>query len=57
MPVDCSMTNWFYNLIKATRAKEGGGDKQRWRVLGPREGCSFESLMQIPVSETDAGLS
>ncbi len=28
MPVDCSMTNWFYNSIKAARAREGGGDKQ-----------------------------
>ncbi len=28
MPPDCSMTNWFYNLIKAKPAREGGGDKQ-----------------------------
>lgn len=28
MPVDCAMTNWFYNSIKAERAREGGGDKQ-----------------------------
>lgn len=23
MPVDCSVTNWFYNLIKAKGAREG----------------------------------
>lgn len=25
MPVDCSMTNWFYNSIKAQRRKRGRG--------------------------------
>lgn len=39
MPVDCSMTNWFYNSIK------GGGDKQGSGGSSP---CGCESLGQIP---------
>ena len=45
MPVDCSMTNWFYNSIKARRAGEGGGDKQG---SGGSSLCGGESLGQIP---------
>lgn len=59
MAVDCSMTNWSYNSIKAKWVSEGGGDKQggegssQWTGWG----CSFESLIQIPVTQGWPGVA
>lgn len=55
MPLDCSVTNWFYNLIKAKPAGEGGGDKQG-SAESSEQGMQFWVFTKDSV-RTDAGLS